>query len=753
MADSTPIRRSGRERKPNKKYTNDAFEGLDILSSDSEAAAEVLQEDTENDDDFAFDEAAEEADAADEDAITEEEGSDGSDLATSVEDYGDTSSYASGIDLLEHETSQGGDPLELGSFAEIPSFRPRKNLWRREQNSHARGVLEPTKYASKEDNMRHLFGTGTEDVLNLVRSRDMWTSSITLPTRVADKNGSGGMGYPFSHTVEKREMESSVGWDWYYERGGRELFAKRQKNRVLHADDANSYMPKPLKASHSFLMGPHGKRRIYKLATMQSMHIEEAWKHATGAKSDHAEGKGRTGSREGWIMNLGNRVRCLDWAPNHAGSTQYLALVAPKKSTATQTPTNSAPAFTPSYPLPAAIQIWAFATSTDTDHAGHIDQSRPPELVLTVCTDWGAVKHLKWCPVPRHLRDDEVRGKVSIGLLAGIWGDGTLRILDVQIDKVHSSLTSYGMPPPKHNVYNLTNASLQVKYEGAAFAARPPNTVCTCLTWLSAVDIAVGCANGFVAIWNIFDGNQSLSPHNDDENIPSTAQSLVPVPWFFLQIHQTYVLAMAAAYPAHPHLLATSSMDGYMRLTDLRAPSTDFVLTNRSRIGTTVIDYCEALQAMVSTEENDFVRIYPLRRFFSSISVGRADALITSLTVGKVHPTILVGSADGAVIATNPMRKVLNGKAQQYQQTWFEHEWTRKGEGVSRVLDGFKVETVNMARTLVGDKRIKDGSVYATIYEEETGVTQVVWNPNLHCGGWAAAGLGSGLVRVEDLAL
>lgn len=190
-----------------------------------------------------------------------------------------------------------------------------------------------------------------------------------------------------------------------------------------------------------------------------------------------------------------------------------------------------------------------------------------------------------------------------------------------------------------------------------------------------------------------------------------------------------------------------------MRLTDLRASSTDVVLTSRSRLGSSVLDYCEPLQAMVSTEENDFIRVYPLRRFFSSISVGRADAMILSLSVGKVHPTIIVGCADGAVIATNPMRKAMSAKAQQYQQTWFQHEWSRNGGGISRIVDGFKVETVSMARTLVGDKRIKDGSVYATIYEEETAVTQVVWNPNLHCGGWVAAGMGSGLLRVEDLAL
>ncbi|KAA6416360.1 MAG: transcription factor TFIIIC complex subunit Tfc6 [Lasallia pustulata] len=745
MADASPVRRSGRERKPNrkysidglsyKKYSIDAFEGLNILSSDSEAAAEVLQEGASDDGDFAFDGAAEGTGAIDEDEITEEDGSEGSGIVTPAEAYGDASSYASEIDILEHKTSHEEAPLELGSFAELPSFRPRKNLWKIEQNSHARGVPEPTRYGSNENNLKHLFGTGIKDILNIVRARDMWASPATLPFKFADKHGSRGMGYAFSHTTEKREMESTIGWNWYYEHGGREVFTKRQEIQVLHMDEVNPYMPRALNDSHSCLMGPYGKQQIHRVAVMQSMQIGEAWKDVTNAESENAEGKARKGGREGWILNLGSRVRCLDWAPNQSGRTQYLALVASPKATDPETPMNAAPSFTPSYPLPAAIQIWAFAASTDADRTVHIDENISPELVLTICTNWGAVKLLKWCPVPRVPRDDELRGKVSLGLLAGIWGDGNVRVLDVHVDRVHNSSASY------------------VKYEGAAFAARPPNTLCTCLTWLSATDLAAGCANGFVAIWNIFEVSQPPTLGSAGGVTSPTASSPVTVPWFYQQMHQTYILAMASAYPAHPHLLATSSMDGYMRLADLRAPSTDSVFTNRSRIGSSVIDYCEPLQAMVSTEENDFIRINPLRRFFSSISVGRADGIVLSLSVGKVHPTILVGTADGAVVAMNPMRKGLNSKTHQYQQTWFQHEWSRKGDGMSRILDGFKVETVSLARSLVGDKKNKDGTVYSTIYEEETGVTQVVWNPNLHCGGWVAAGMGSGLLRVEDLAL
>lgn len=47
----------------------------------------------------------------------------------------------------------------------------------------------------------------------------------------------------------------------------------------------------------------------------------------------------------------------------------------------------------------------------------------------------------------------------------------------------------------------------------------------------------------------------------------------------------------------------------------------------------------------------------------------------------------------------------------------------------------------------------KEGMVISTVREEEEGVTQIEWNPNLVCGGWVAVGWGSGLVRVQDLAL
>jgi hypothetical protein len=53
--------------------------------------------------------------------------------------------------------------------------------------------------------------------------------------------------------------------------------------------------------------------------------------------------------------------------------------------------------------------------------------------------------------------------------------------------------------------YELADSHLTpvVKYEKAAFEIEGQDTIFTCLAWLSSNLIAVGCANGFVAIFDL----------------------------------------------------------------------------------------------------------------------------------------------------------------------------------------------------------------------------------------------------------
>nr|GFD59361.1 hypothetical protein [Tanacetum cinerariifolium] len=81
-----------------------------------------------------------------------------------------------------------------------------------------------------------------------------------------------------------------------------------------------------------------------------------------------------------------------------------------------------------------------------------------------------------------------------LGFLAFISGDGAVRVLAV------------GKPPPD-------DSTGYILVESYAFEAKPPNTVCSALTWLSSTRLAVGCANGCVAIWDIAESLQSPKPN------------------------------------------------------------------------------------------------------------------------------------------------------------------------------------------------------------------------------------------------
>ncbi|KAI9714072.1 MAG: hypothetical protein M1812_006519 [Candelaria pacifica] len=746
MENSTPVRKSQRKRQRT-KYSLDAFEGLDILSDDSQILDAGQRDDEDEDDDFAFNDAIEEAETPEPNDLSLGEGSDGGE-GSSTRSYNEEGSVDGSI--------AGSSPDSLGSRKrnhhgnqvpadyQGPAIDPNSLTVRGTQDRlHSRGVPETWKFASKWDIYKYMLGTGTEDLANFVLARDKWGNEPTLPKREVNEYGSGGFGHSFSHTEPKRDMEATKGWDWYYEHGGKEQFAARQSTCVLAPEEGLDYMPKPKKPEQSVLMGPNNKENLHKVKTGGTLSVSEVWKEATthGSKPRSSTGI-RKGRREGWMLNVGTSVKSLGWAPNQTGVTQYLAIStfslvnekATKTSSAPQEPT-IAPAYAPSTPSPACIQIWAFRASTVPGREGWMDLSQPPELRYVICTDWGPVKHLSWCPVPRNFRNAVDDGIVDLGLLGGIWGDGKARVLDIQCPSSWGAKTVY------------------CRYSQACFESIPPETICTSIHWLSGSDIGAGCANGFVALWNISEMPPSGPPDTtaSDTTTPGLKHPYSR-PWFYQLIHQTYILSLKTAYPSHPHFLITSSMDGYLRLTDLRAPDVDYVYSIRSRIGADSIVWCDPMQCILVNEENNFVKAFPLRRFFTSVGVARLSSPVSSLASGIAHPMLLAGCSDGSVVAVNPIRRILNSKIPYYQQTWFQHDWTRKGDGCSRISEGFKVESPSLTKTTDGDGKSREGAVQATIYEEPARITQVAWNPNLEYGGWAAAGMGTGLIRVEDLA-
>ena len=425
MVQSYSVRKSGRQRVPNKKYNVDVFESLDIFDSDSEPEIKALQhsQDSRNDDDFP----ESYADRNDDEESLADDVSNGSAILTPEEEDEDAHLDAS------------SDPDELGTRG-APKGRKRKpkdHASNQDANVHSRGMLEnPAKADPDRSRIKFFSGSGVEDILHIVRSRDQWAADPILPR-------SENMCHQVSHTEDKRQMEATVGWDWYYVQGGRELFAANQNLRTLSLEEGLAYKHVPPQSNHSLLMGPYGRQKVFNLSVWQTLDLEEAWHPASGP-SERVQTECRSGKRPraGWMLNVGTRVRCLDWAPNHYGETQYLALAVATASTSDHSVMPiEAPAFTPSCPAPSSIQIWAFSASQN-----FLGSIRTPDLQAVLCTQWGEITQLKWCPVPRAKRDEDALGKITIGLLAGIWGDGCARILDVQVEKRHSFETSYCKP-------------------------------------------------------------------------------------------------------------------------------------------------------------------------------------------------------------------------------------------------------------------------------------------------------------------
>ena len=424
MANSSPVRRSGRQRQINRRYSFDPFEELDIASSDSDRDGMLTRQLIDEGKDSQL--ITHVADVPDLNNMPVEDASDGSEVVTPDEESMDESdvSYDTAGDL----NSKPKRSLTQKAIR----WRLRKERTRHE---HFRGLMNHEKHThGKETILKQLFGPDPKDWVHVLRSRDQWLNNPSLPKRTANENGVGGMCYLFSHTEEKRKMEAGVGWDWYYDQGGRELFNEMQNLRVLTSDEGIAYIPKSSKLKHRFLLGPYGKQKVFDLAAGQNLCLDE------GLDSPgEAELRKNQVKRDGWILNVGTAVRCLDWTTNQ-DDIQYLAIATSRPKHVTLELSKVSPAYTPSPPIQSSIQIWEFAAG----HSYHdfLDSQRPPKLRLVICTEWGDVKQAKWCPMPRIFREGDSHGKVSLGLMAGIWTDGHVRVLDVQLDN-HGSM-SYG---------------------------------------------------------------------------------------------------------------------------------------------------------------------------------------------------------------------------------------------------------------------------------------------------------------------
>ncbi|CAD0084857.1 unnamed protein product [Aureobasidium vineae] len=751
-------RKSGRRRQPSKKYTVDAFEGLDIGDG---IPLPVEMPDDDEDDDFHVDPNASPEPPDD-------------DLSVDGAAEEDEEEYQSRHDLVSDEESiVGGSEVDAPTitrgfkkvkFDEIAKMKgdPRYN---------PRGLLEPAARGSKELQRLFFFGPAKDDQMPALKSHYRWGAELTIPSHEANAGGFGGFKTSYYHGDAAVKAELEEGWHWYEKEGGKESFNSYQQSTPLSPQKARVYISPAALQTCELLMGPYKRQSLFTLKLHASLNLNEPWVPQISSVDTPAPAQDAKSQRNGWMLNLGEKIQHLEWAPNLQGSRQFLAVTtSPLIGSDPEEQKFSAPyapAFAPRSPSKSSIQIWEFSATPE----GRIDTTCAPVLRKVICSEWGDVKTFKWCSMPRTPLHEQSTEQLSLGLLAGIWADGALRILDVFVQAKDVKETQYEL------------------VKSAAFTAQPPNTICTCLTWLSSTSIIAGCANGCVGVWNLPSSLQTASSENQRN---SNAEPVV-----FTPISPTYILNVTTCYPSRPNIMISSSMSGHIQMTDLMEMTSKATLTpaatvraSRSRVGRAVLVWHEFAQVILTVDDNFTLIAFPIRRFFRQISFTRYKSSVACLAHSPVHPFVMAGCVGGEAISNNPLRRAYENKVPIWNQTWFTHEWrqhsTEKhtkssgsdGDGImadaaderedqdtstkskanttpqeiSRVLEGFKCKEIKLFNTEDAFTHRENGAVYSTVYDLKTSIKSMSWNPNLHVGGWIAAGIANGLVRVEDVA-
>ncbi len=835
------VRRSGRELRANRKYQNDLLEKetLRLLRESSESSRPTSpdtsdSEEVKSDNEFdtsKLDELHVSEDEEDDLSLISGSGrgiSEGSEIETPGETDANMSIATSGIS--EPEDYEG---------------RPRgpgpKGAQRPNADGRSRGLQPTHGNASRETIWESLAGASDQDVIPLLFARDQWKwkRDITFPSRksLAETATQGvyGNGSRFGVPADDLRYEATTGWDWYEEEIG-DRFRRRQRMENTDDKQAHKHITFATKHDTKIVMGPLSCQQAYHLEHLAAMDFGQAWekgpappeKSAAVANPNIANAEtsnnvdsgsmshsARSRYRDGWLLNLGSKIQGLAWAPNrHGHDRQYLAISTScspaQRNSVPASSDRRAPAFRPSPQYPSCLQIWAFRCLPATEGLHRLDMTTQPRLVQVLCTCWGNIRQLQWCPVlrePRDLPEQQMSQSEStnLGLLGVATSDGHARVLDVSVPKSVESGPQY----------------LSVK--SAAFEAISSSSIYTCLSFVSPTDLLCGTASGSVDLFNILRGTEA----SDEACLSAT-------PYFTALQSLTYILSLSPAYPSpFTYLLASTSMSGTPVMADLRSTSTDKVYGKNARMASKHLVYSPHLRSYLSTtSEDDAVQAYPIRRFFNGIRVARftGQGILTALATSRWHPCLLMGTSSGTVSCTNVIRRILPSyKRARGSGAWVqklcEYQWipqslgdakekediaitkvdfttaiqnpppdvadlpsTDKNNpeppaiqnrppppnpkptisqkkidpdasfhppptrpGTSRFYEGFKATKQDLSATAKMKARGAAKTGTETIYEEEQAVTAAEWNPNLECSAWIALGWGSGIVRVEDV--
>ncbi|KAI3402677.2 hypothetical protein KGF56_004558 [Candida oxycetoniae] len=444
-------------------------------------------------------------------------------------------------------------------------------------------------------------------------------------------------------------------------------------------------------------------------------------------------------NRNASVIAVGGHITSMQWLPkdyskNNNDNSSYLAIAVINKDgglAALQPTSKELSVFSNLHAqkLESAIQIWKYNAS--------LDEITLEKILVT--SNFGAVTDIQWAPL---YTDGNV-----IGVLAGVFKDGTVRIL-----KISHTL-------PKFSRINTPSLSF---YSNDPLLPANNNYVSriTCFAFHGSNKLLAGTADGFILEFELpfltqHDNNGNNNNNNDDDDdisnsSPNYKTFVSPGPISSIVSIRT----SAAATSTTPAAANTTTDRNSMILINGQAsrgvafldanPIQDIYapLHEKSNIKPT---YNYLLQdVLVTTQNLESAKTLSLRSLQDTASETlRLSAYITACKLSEVlgHPFMLTGTNAGDIVIMNYSRKFLSsrgkGKASSPLKIW-----------------KFQADNTNDdTLTLIGDyeKLEVESPVPASYMPKEVMISSVAWNENVIGASVYAAGTASGVLLIERL--
>ncbi|KAI9219222.1 WD40-repeat-containing domain protein [Blastocladiella britannica] len=330
-----------------------------------------------------------------------------------------------------------------------------------------------------------------------------------------------------------------------------------------------------------------------------------------------------------------------------------------------------------------------------------------PRLALLLEHQWGPCFNLEWWPGSASSVHDNT--SPLLGILGGCFGDGAFRLLAV--------------PRPTPDI----DEPVVLQVQSVLMKAYRPDTTYFCFTFGGDRRVALGCANGFITIYDI--------PW-------ALANPVDPEPMAHFPAHDAFVRDVSFESGAEvPNVLSTSGADGRLNVWDLRDLFVPIPLF-RARAFLMSCEWSKCADSVYFADSDHALRVYRMPDIRGSAVLLMHRSTIWSQCTSAHHPFLVTASADGLVKAVNAHR--------------VRHRVVKPASLLALSVSVIDPQGTFQYRDNLGYEEF-DGSLlkkeagYVLKSDQRVALQTASWNPERRHAGWIAVGGANGIVSILNL--